>query len=138
MWRVTGVSAWLAILIVSALSVVVLPTKVIAGSLTSSVDRTDEPFGLPTIRKENYAILAARLVGSWLTLHNLHMVIVEDQQVRDYYRPIFLIDQAGIKRYFGAPSASNRSRKYERGVGPILHWALEGVRPLRSSQYQSH
>ena len=47
MWRVTGVSAWLAILIVSALSVVVLPTKVIAGSLTSSVDRTDEPLDRP-------------------------------------------------------------------------------------------
>jgi predicted transglutaminase-like cysteine proteinase len=89
------------------------------------------------IRKENHAIVAARLLGSWLTLNNLHMVLVEDQQVRDYYRPIFLIGQDGIKRYIGAPSASNRSREYEGAVAPILHWALEGVRPLRLSHHQS-
>ena len=43
------VSAWRAILLlVWALSLIFPPTELIAGTLTSSVDRADEPFGLST------------------------------------------------------------------------------------------
>jgi predicted transglutaminase-like cysteine proteinase len=34
------------------------------------------------IRKEYHAVVAARLDGNWLMLDNLHMIMVEDQQVR--------------------------------------------------------
>ena len=51
------------------------------------------------VREEDHAVVAARLDGNWLMLDNLHMVMAEDQQMRDYYRPIFLIDRDGVKRY---------------------------------------
>lgn len=54
------------------------------------------------IRKEEHAVVAARLNGKWLMLDNLHMIMVEDDQYRDYYRPVFLIDRDGVKRYLGA------------------------------------
>ena len=73
------------------------------------------------IREEDHAVVAARLDGNWLMLDNRHMIMPEDQQVREYYRPIFLIDHDGVKRYFGGSSTSEGSRKYERAVGQILH-----------------
>jgi predicted transglutaminase-like cysteine proteinase len=250
MWRVMSVSVWRAILLVWGLSLISPPTELIAGTLTSSVDRADEPFGLSTsmvttgpllekwldverkvdderrvlriceenrascqsqtalqflaivdgartlegrarlgqinrainlkiksmsdlalygaedvwspplatlakgagdcedyaiakfvalqeagvsaddlrivilrddIREEDHAVVAARLDGKWLMLDNLHMVMAEDQQVRDYYHPIFLIDHESVKRYSGASSTSEGSRGYERAVGQILH-----------------
>ena len=48
MWRVMSVSVWRAILLVWGLSLISPPTELIAGTLTSSVDRADEPFGLST------------------------------------------------------------------------------------------
>jgi predicted transglutaminase-like cysteine proteinase len=72
------------------------------------------------IREEDHAVVAARLDGNWLMLDNLHMIMVEDQQVRDY-RPLFLIDPNGVKLYLNAPSTSKGSRGYERAVGQILH-----------------
>jgi len=250
MWRVISVNAWRAILLLWGSSLICPPTELIAGTLTSSVDRADEPFGLSTsmvttgtllekwldverevdderlvlriceenrascqspaalqflaivdsartlegrarlgeinravnlkikpmsdlalygaedvwspplatlakgagdcedyaiakfvalqaagvsaddlrivilrddIREEDHAVVAARLDGNWLMLDNRHMVMPEDQQVRDYYRPIFLIDHNGVKRYSGASSTSEGTRGYERGVGQILH-----------------
>ena len=41
------------------------------------------------IRKEYHAVVAARLDGNWLVLDNRHMVMVEDQQMRQYH-PVFL------------------------------------------------
>jgi predicted transglutaminase-like cysteine proteinase len=73
------------------------------------------------IREEDHAVVAARLDGNWLVLDNQHMVMVEDQQVRDYYRPIFLIDRDGVKRYSSESPVSEGSRGYERGVGQIPH-----------------
>jgi predicted transglutaminase-like cysteine proteinase len=61
------------------------------------------------IRKEDHAVVAARLDGSWLMLDNRHMLMVEDQQVRDYYLPEFVIDHDGVKRYALAPSTSEGS-----------------------------
>jgi predicted transglutaminase-like cysteine proteinase len=72
------------------------------------------------IRNEDHAVVAARLDGSWLMLDNRHMPMVEDQQVRDYYQPEFLIDHDGVKRYAYAPSPSDRPRGDERGAGRIL------------------
>jgi predicted transglutaminase-like cysteine proteinase len=72
------------------------------------------------LRKEYHAVVAARLDGNWLMLDNRHMIMVEDQQVRDYH-PLFLIDHGGVKLYPDAPSTSEGSRGYERGVGQIRH-----------------
>jgi predicted transglutaminase-like cysteine proteinase len=72
------------------------------------------------IRKEDHAVVAARLDGSWLMLDNRHMLMVEDRQVRDYY-PEFVIGHDGVKRYAYAPSTSEGSRDEERAVGQILH-----------------
>jgi predicted transglutaminase-like cysteine proteinase len=55
-----------------------------------------------TIRGEDHAVAAARLDGHWLTLDNRRMAMVEDANVRNF-RPIFVIDQYGVKRYQEAP-----------------------------------
>jgi predicted transglutaminase-like cysteine proteinase len=55
-----------------------------------------------TLRGEDHAVTAARLDGRWLTLDNRRMVMVEDAQVRNY-RPTFVIDRDGVKRYEEAP-----------------------------------
>lgn len=55
-----------------------------------------------TIRGEDHAVAAARLDGHWLTLDNQRMAMVEDAYVRNY-RPTFVIDQYGVKRYQEAP-----------------------------------
>jgi predicted transglutaminase-like cysteine proteinase len=73
------------------------------------------------IREEDHAVVAARLDGEWLMLDNRRMVMVEDQQVPNYYRPVFLIDHYGVKLYSGASPISERSPGYERAVGQILH-----------------
>lgn len=50
------------------------------------------------IRDEDHALVAARLDGRWLMLDNRRMTMVEDIQVTSY-RPIFLIDAEGVKRF---------------------------------------
>lgn len=55
-----------------------------------------------TIRGEDHAVAAARLDGQWLTLDNRRMAMIEDAQVRNY-RPTFVIDRDGVKRYQEAP-----------------------------------
>jgi predicted transglutaminase-like cysteine proteinase len=73
------------------------------------------------IWKTNHAVVAARLDGNWLMLDNRHMVMPEDHQVRKYYRPIFLIDHHGVRRYSSSPSTSEESRGHERVAGQLLH-----------------
>jgi predicted transglutaminase-like cysteine proteinase len=72
-------------------------------------------------REEDHAVVAARLDGNWLILDSRYFVMPEDQQVEDYYRPVFLIDRDGVKRYSGGLSSSEGSRGSERSVGQILH-----------------
>ena len=55
-----------------------------------------------TIRGEDHAVAAVRLDGHWLTLDNRRMAMVEDAHVRNY-RPSFVIDRSGVKRYEDAP-----------------------------------
>jgi predicted transglutaminase-like cysteine proteinase len=55
-----------------------------------------------TIHGEDHAVAAARLDGQWLTLDNRRMAMVEDVYVRNY-RPTFVIDYDGVKRYQDAP-----------------------------------
>jgi predicted transglutaminase-like cysteine proteinase len=55
-----------------------------------------------TIRGEAHAVAMARLDGHWLTLDNRHMAMVEDTYVRNY-RPLFVIDQTGVKQYVDTP-----------------------------------
>jgi len=73
------------------------------------------------VRDEDHAVVAARLDGNWLLLDNLHMAMAGDQQVRDYYRPTFLLDRDGVKRYAGASSGTAGARGNERAVGQIPH-----------------
>jgi predicted transglutaminase-like cysteine proteinase len=55
-----------------------------------------------TISREDHAVAAARLDGRWLTLDNRRMAMVEDAQIRNY-RPLFVIDQAGVMQYVDTP-----------------------------------
>jgi predicted transglutaminase-like cysteine proteinase len=62
-----------------------------------------------TISGEDHAVAAARLDGHWLTLDNRRMTMVEDAQVRNY-RPLFVIDRDGVKRYQEAPATLPEQR----------------------------
>ena len=55
-----------------------------------------------TIRGEDHAVAAARLDGHWLMLDNRRMAMVEDAYVRSY-RPTFVIDGDGVRRYRETP-----------------------------------
>jgi predicted transglutaminase-like cysteine proteinase len=71
------------------------------------------------VREEDHAVVAARLDGNWLILDSRHFVMSEDQQVQDYYRPVFVIDHNGVKRYSGTSSSSEGARALEPTVGQI-------------------
>jgi predicted transglutaminase-like cysteine proteinase len=54
------------------------------------------------MRGEGHAVASVRLDGHWLMLDNQRMAMVEDLNVR-HYRPLFVIDDAGVMRYSDAP-----------------------------------
>jgi predicted transglutaminase-like cysteine proteinase len=54
------------------------------------------------VRGEDHAVAAVRLDGRWLTLDNRRMAMVEDAEIRNY-RPTFVMDRDGIRRYAPAP-----------------------------------
>jgi predicted transglutaminase-like cysteine proteinase len=56
-------------------------------------------------RGEDHAVAAARLDGHWLTLDNRRMAMIEDADIRDY-RPTFVMDRDGIRRYAPTPLLS--------------------------------
>jgi predicted transglutaminase-like cysteine proteinase len=58
-----------------------------------------------TVRGEDHAVAAARLDGRWLTLDNRRMAMIEDTATRNY-RPAFVMDRDGIRRYEPAPLLS--------------------------------
>jgi predicted transglutaminase-like cysteine proteinase len=53
-------------------------------------------------RGDDHAVTAARLDGRWLTLDNRRMAMVEDADIRNY-RPTYVMDRDGIRRYAPAP-----------------------------------
>ena len=55
-----------------------------------------------TVRGEDHAVAAARLDGRWWTLDNRRMAMIEDADIRNY-RPTFVMDRDGIRRYTPAP-----------------------------------
>jgi predicted transglutaminase-like cysteine proteinase len=57
------------------------------------------------VRGEDHAVAAARLDGHWLTLDNRRMAMIEDADIRDY-RPTFVMDRDGIRRYAPTPLLS--------------------------------
>ena len=75
-----------------------------------------------TIRGEDHAVAAAKLDGHWLMLDNRRMAMVEDAQVRNY-RPSFVIDRDGVKRYEEAPMPALRDRSLISQV--ISHSGIE-------------
>lgn len=56
-------------------------------------------------RGEDHAVAAVRLDGRWLTLDNRRMAMIEDADVRNY-RPTFVMDRDGIRRYAPVPLLS--------------------------------
>ena len=54
------------------------------------------------MRGEDHAIAAAKLDGRWLTLDNRRMAMIEDGDAKNY-RPLFVIDRDGAKRYDAVP-----------------------------------
>jgi predicted transglutaminase-like cysteine proteinase len=67
-------------------------------------------------RGEDHAVAVARLDGRWLTLDNRRMAMVEDTDIRSY-RPTFVMDRDGIRRYTPAPLLS----AIETGDSPAGH-----------------
>ena len=67
-----------------------------------------------TIRGEGHAVAAARLDGHWLILDNRRMAMAEDMAFRNY-RPLFVIDQSGVMKYFDAPLLARGS---DRDLAP--------------------
>jgi predicted transglutaminase-like cysteine proteinase len=61
-----------------------------------------------TLRAEGHAVTAARLDGHWLILDNRRMAMVEDVHIT-HYRPLFVIDQFGLKKYRVSPQWMKRS-----------------------------
>jgi predicted transglutaminase-like cysteine proteinase len=55
------------------------------------------------LRNEGHAVVAARLDGRWLTLDNNRMAMVEDSYLRNYFRPLFVIDQRSVMKYVDTP-----------------------------------
>jgi predicted transglutaminase-like cysteine proteinase len=51
-----------------------------------------------TVGGEDHAVVAARLEGRWLLLDNRRMAMIEDVNALNY-RPLFVIDAEGVKRY---------------------------------------
>ena len=74
-----------------------------------------------TIRGEDHAVAAARLDGHWLMLDNRRMAMVEDAHVRNY-RPLFVIDQYGVRQYVDAPLLANLPA---RDFAPSPNLAIE-------------
>ena len=74
-----------------------------------------------TVRGEDHAIAAVRLDGHWLTLDNRRMAMVEDSALRNY-RPTFVIDQDGVKRYVDTPLPADASRRNQ--AAPVVLSAL--------------
>ncbi len=66
------------------------------------------------MRGEGHAVAAVRLDGRWLILDNRRMAMVEDTAFRNY-RPLFVIDQAGVMKYSDAPLLASSS---DRDVAP--------------------
>jgi len=79
-----------------------------------------------TLRGQDHAVAATRLDGRWLTLDNRRMAMVEDAQVRNY-RPTFLIDHDGVKRYQDALPAPDA-----RGL-ELLNLASTSTPPLQTT-----
>ena len=59
------------------------------------------------VRGQGHAVAAARLDGHWLILDNRHMAMVEDVALKNY-RPLFVIDQSGVKQYSDLPLLANK------------------------------
>ncbi len=78
------------------------------------------------LRGEDHAVVAARLDGRWLTLDNNRMAMVEDSYLRNYFRPLFVIDQHGVMKYVDTPLLASVP---DRDPAPSL--ALNLGRPAR-------
>jgi len=62
------------------------------------------------LRGEDHAVVLARLDGHWLTLDNRRMAMIEDIDVRNH-RPLFVIDDGGVRRYEDQPSSVSVARQ---------------------------
>jgi len=58
---------------------------------------------LDTATDENHAIVAVRLLGSWITLDNRRLALVTDSEMRQAI-PLFVLDESGVRQF--APAAA--------------------------------
>jgi predicted transglutaminase-like cysteine proteinase len=75
------------------------------------------------VRGEDHAVAAARLDGRWLMLDNRRMAMIEDADIRNY-RPTFVMDRDGIRRYGPAPLLSGITAPAAEPAGPPAPVAL--------------
>jgi predicted transglutaminase-like cysteine proteinase len=54
------------------------------------------------MRREDHAVVSARLDGHWLLLDNRRMAMVEDVSLRNH-EPLFVIDYDGVRQYTDSP-----------------------------------
>ena len=62
------------------------------------------------MRGEDHAVVLAHLDGHWMTLDNRRMSMIEDIDVRNH-RPLFVIDNGGVRRYEEQPPSVNAARQ---------------------------
>ena len=67
------------------------------------------------MRGEDHAIAAAKLDGRWLTLDNRRMAMIEDVDAKNF-RPIFVLDRDGARRYETTPLLAGMPR----GPAPVV------------------
>jgi predicted transglutaminase-like cysteine proteinase len=72
---------------------------------------------------EDHAVAMARLEGQWLTLDNRRMAMVEDAYVRNY-RPLFVIDQYGVKQYVD-PTLAAKLPDHDLATPAVLSLAVQ-------------
>jgi hypothetical protein len=84
-----------------------------------------------TIRGEGHAVASVRLDGRWLILDNRRMALVEDMAFRNY-RPLFVIDQAGVMKYSDAPWLASSG---DRDIAPVTASAAPAQPDLLAAGY---
>jgi predicted transglutaminase-like cysteine proteinase len=71
------------------------------------------------MRGEDHAIAAAKLDGHWLTLDNRRMAMTWDVDAKNY-RPIFVFDRDGVRRYEAVPLLAGMPRSPAPAVASNL------------------
>lgn len=73
-----------------------------------------------------HAILSVRTEkGSWLLLDNRTLVLVESSMALDYYKPLYELDQNGVRRFASSSRSPQLAQSLQRSRAPF-HQYREG------------